>query len=263
MTLKTDLAALKLHRDVKRVKILTLDIETMYATLQGFGLWNQNFSIDKIVTPVRVVAVAAKWLGGKPYVFTEWEHGQEAMLRATFDLMAEADVIVHFNGDNFDIRHLQWEFARLGWHRPKPYKSIDLLKVVKRNFRPMSNKLDYVSQQLGIGAKVSHSGFSLWQGVDAGDPVAQAKMSKYAAGDVVLTEKLYLRLLPWLPSNVNLPLLAGNDSGCPNCGGRKLKSRGDSAFTALTEYALYECARCHSWIRSNVVRNRTTRRVVR
>ena len=258
-----DVVTAKLHKDVRRVKILTLDIETMFATLQGFSLWNQNFSIDKIVKPSRIVCVASKWLGEKPVVTSEWEHGPEGMLRDTFERMAEADVVVHFNGDNFDIRHLQWEFARLGWARPMPYKSIDLLKVVRRNFRPMSNKLDFVAQQLGLGAKVSHSGFSLWQGVENGDPKARKMMVKYAAGDVTLEEKLYLRLLPWLPSNVNLPLLAGNDRGCPNCGALAVKSEGDSTFTALTEYALYSCASCQSWYRSNVVKNRTTRRIVR
>lgn len=253
----------RLHNDVKRARILTLDIETSPATLQGFGLWNQNFSIEKIVTPVRILCVAYKWLGDSPAVFSEWEHGQEGMLKGTFDLMSEADVIVHYNGDNFDIRHLQWQFARQGMVRPLPYKSIDLLKVVRRNFNPMSKKLDFVAQQLGIGKKVKHTGFELWQQVLEGDAKAQALMSRYAQGDVTLTEKLYLRLLPWLPNGVNLPLLAGNDSGCPNCGSPKLKSEGDSTFTALTEYALYSCVGCGSWVRSNIVKNRTTRRIVR
>lgn len=264
MTLTERLASPKLHNDVRRVKILTLDIETMYATLKGkFGLWNNNFTIGQIVQPVRTICTATKWLGSKPECFTEWDMGREEFLRASFDRMAEADVVVTYNGDQFDFRHLQWEFAQLGWARPKPYKSIDLLKVVRRNFRPMSNKLDYVAQNLGLGAKVSHTGGRLWDDVEAGDVKARALMVKYAKGDVDLTEKLYLRLLPWLPSNVNLPLLAGNDRGCPNCGGLAVKSEGDSTFTALTEYALYSCRNCHTWYRSNVVRNRTTRRTVR
>jgi len=255
---------LRLHADVRRVRVLTLDIETMYADVAGtFGQWQQNFPINKIISPVRVIAVAAKWLGEPAVVYTEWGHGQEGMLRATHDLITEADVIVTYNGDNFDTRHLQWEFARLGWARPRPFKSIDLLKVVRRNFRPMSNKLDFVAQQLGVGSKVHHEGIDLWTKVSRGDERARAKMVRYAKGDVNLTEKLYLRLLPWLPAGVNLPLIAGNDSGCPVCGSPKLKSRGESAFTALTEYALYQCAGCGSWVRSNVVRNRTTRRIVR
>lgn len=252
-----------LHRDVRRVRVLTLDIETMFATLQGFGLWNQNFSIEKIQKPSRIICVASKWLGERAQVTTEWDDGPVGMLTHTHGLMSEADVIVHYNGDDFDIRHLQWAFAQIGLPRPKPYKSIDLLKVVRRNFNPMSKKLDYVAQQLGVGAKVKHSGFELWQQVEAGDEKARAKMVRYAKGDVVLEEKLYLRLLPWLPAGVNLPLIAGNDSGCPNCGNPKMRSEGDSVFTALTEYALYSCTGCKSWVRSNVVRNRTTRRVVR
>lgn len=254
----------RLHADVRRVRVLTLDIETMYADVAGaFGQWQQNFPINKIIRPVRIIAVAAKWLGEKPVVYTEWEHGQEGMLEATHQLLSEADIVVTYNGDNFDVRHLQFEFAKLGMTRPKPYKSIDLLKVVRRNFRPMSNKLDFVAQQLGVGKKVEHTGIELWIKVNEGDEKARALMVKYAKGDVELTERLYLRLLPWLPGTVNLPLIAGNDTGCPNCGNPKMKSEGDSTFTTLTEYALMSCTRCKSWVRANVVRNRTTRRVVR
>lgn len=103
----------------------------------------------------------------------------------------------------------------------------------------------------------------LWNQALAGDVKAQRLMERYCVQDVKLTERLYLRLLPWLPSGVNLPLIAGNDTGCPVCGSPKLKSEGDSTFTALTEYALYSCQGCSAWVRSNVVKNRTTRRVVR
>lgn len=257
----------RLAAETRTVRILTLDIETMHAKLRGFGLRNQFFSISQIDEPVRVIMTAAKWLGQPAMAFSEWDDGgPDVMLERSFQVMSEADVIITYNGDGFDFRHLQWEFALRGWTRPKPFKSIDLFKVVRRNFRPMSMKLDFVSQQLGIGAKVQHSGDSLWAGVDAGDERARAKMVRYAKGDVNLTEKLYLRLLPWLPSNVNLPLIAGLEDGCPNCGSPKFKpGKDDYTYTALTSYVLYQCANkaCGAWVRSNLVKNRTTRRVVR
>lgn len=255
---------LKLDADVRRVRICTLDIETKPALSRHFGMFNQNFGLAQVVEPTEVLSFGAKFLGNREVEhYSTWADGFDDMIRHAHRILTEADVVVWYNGDGFDMKHLQWEFARLGMPRPKPYKTIDLLKVVRREFRPMSKKLDFVASQLGLGSKVHHDGFALWMRVIDGDAKAQRLMETYCKQDVKLTEKLYLRLLPWLPSGVNLPLIASNDKGCPVCGALAVKSEGDSAFTALTEYALYSCRNCEAWYRSNIVKNRTTRRIVR
>jgi hypothetical protein len=254
----------KLDKDVRRVRVLTLDIETKPAMSRHFGMFNQNFGLTQVVEPLALLSFGAKWLGDRDVLhYSDWVDGVDGMVAAAHRLLTEADVVVWYNGDGFDMKHLNWEFARLGMPRPRPYKTVDLLKVVRREFRPLSKKLDFVASQLGLGSKTKHDGFGLWMRVIEGDEKAQRLMETYCKQDVKLTEKLYLRLLPWLPSGVNLPLIAGNDSGCPICGGHQVKSEGDSTFTALTEYALYSCKNCQVWYRSNIIKNRTTRRIVR
>ena len=256
--------AKRLHQRVNNVRILTLDIETKPALSRHFGMFNQNFSLAQVIEPVAPMSFGAKWLGENTvHHYSEWEHGFEDMIRAAHKLLDEADIVIGYNHDQFDLKHLNWTFAQLGLPRPRPYKTIDLLKVVRREFRPMSKKLDFVASQLGLGNKVQHDGFALWMRVIDGDEKARKLFERYCIGDVKLTEKLYLRLLPWLPAGVNLPLIAGHDTGCPVCGNPDLTSEGDTTYTAQTEYALYSCNHCHAWVRANVIKNRTTRRIVR
>lgn len=265
MTLSEDLKTVRaLHSDVRRVRILTLDIETKPALSRHFGMFNQNFSLAQVVEPITLLSFGAKWLGESTvHHYSEWEHGNDEMVAQAHRMLTEADVVVWYNGDGFDMKHLNWEFARLGMPRPKPYKTIDLLKVVRREFRPLSKKLDFVASQLGLGSKTHHDGFGLWMRVIDGDKASQRLMERYCKQDVKLTEKLYLRLLPWLPSGVNLPLIANNDTGCPICGNPKLSSEGDTTYTAQTGYVLYSCTRCRAWVRSSLVKHRTSRRIVR
>lgn len=252
----------RITKDVRSVRILTLDIECAPTVAKVWGMFGQNISLPQVVEPGRVISFAAKYLGEDSVYCAEWDDTHDEMIREAHRLLTECDVAIHFNGDAFDLKILNWEFARLGLDRPRPYKSIDLLKVARREFKPYSRKLDFVAGQLGLGRKVSHEGFDLWNKVMDGDENARKRFRKYNIQDVVLTEKLYLRLLPWLPANVNLPLIANLDGGCPNCGSMKLKMDGHT-YTTQTAYVLYQCTHCRSWLRSTVVRNRTTRRVVR
>ena len=71
------------------------------------------------------------------------------------------------------------------------------MSITKANFLFPSNKLDYVAQKLGVGAKVKHSGFKLWIKCMAGDKKAWAEMKKYQIQDVNLLVDLYYELLPW------------------------------------------------------------------
>src|SRR5690606_41747736 len=83
------------------------------------------------------------------------------MVKEAHRLLSAADAVIHFNGQRFDIPHLNREFVEAGLTPPSPYSQIDLLKVVKKNFRFPSNKLDYVTKKLGLDHKVQNGGHQL------------------------------------------------------------------------------------------------------
>lgn len=180
------------------MKTLYLDIETTPIKAYVWGLWDQNVSIDQIIEPTTMLCFGARWGGTKKVIFKSVHHdGYRVMLEELHALMEEADVLVGWNSAAFDHKHINREFLENGMMPPSPVKDLDLMSVVKANFQFPSNKLDYVAQKLGVGAKVKHSGFKLWINCMAGDPKAWVEMKKYQIQDVNLLIDLYDILLPW------------------------------------------------------------------
>ena len=224
------------------MKILLLDIETSPNTAHVWGLWQQNVGINQLLESSHVMCWAAKWYGEKTIHF-----GKD--LKKIYNMINEADVVVHYNGKKFDMPTLNKEFLLHGWTPPAPYKQIDLLRVVRSQFRFPSNKLDYVAQRLGLGKKVAHEGHELWIKCMAGDAAAWKRMEKYNKQDVVLLEKVYNRLLPWIKSHPNHNLYGDSQHSCPTCGNDKLQRRGFShTITGVAQR--FQCTGCGSWSQS-------------
>ena len=182
------------------MKILLLDIETTPLQVYTWGLWDQNIGINQIIKTTEMLCFGAKWLGQKKVTFKSVHHdGKQAMLEQLHQMMEEADVLVGWNSAAFDHKHINREFLENGFQPPSITKDLDLMSVVKANFQFPSNKLDYVAQKLGVGAKFKHSGFELWIGCMEGDNKSWAEMKKYQIQDVELLDKLYDILVPWFP----------------------------------------------------------------
>lgn len=223
-------------------KILTIDIETSPALVYTWGLYDQNIGLNQIVKPVSILSFAAKWLGSREVLFyADWTCGHEEMIRQAHTLISEADAIVGYNSTSFDLAKLQGEFLLLGLDPPPPPTSIDLLKSVKK-LGLQSNKLAFVGPYLNLGGKVSHEGFDLWKKVMDGDKKAQAKMEKYNKGDVTLTEKLYLRIKPYIRSH---PFI-GDRGACGACDSNILHKRGYRR-TKTMKIERLQCQKCGSW----------------
>jgi len=232
------------------LKLLHLDIETAPNKVYTWGLWNQNVSINQIVEPGYTLCWAAKW-HGKPKIMFDSVHKStpEDMLDGVFALMDEADAIVHYNGEKFDIPTLNREFTVYGMGVPTPFHQIDLLKVVRKRFRFPSNKLDYVAQALGFGGKVQHKGMDLWNECMAGESKAWKTMEKYNKQDVYLLEDVYNHVLPWITAHPNHALFKDTDRPvCTNCGSDDIVKKG--VETTLTmQYQRYRCNVCGTPLR--------------
>lgn len=231
------------------MKILLLDIETAPNTVYTWGLFKQNIAINQIESPGYILCWAAKWLGDDRMFFSSLRKGQATMLERMHKLLSEADAVITYNGKKFDIPTLNKEFLVMGMDPPSPYKHIDLYQIVRSTFRFTSNKLDWISQQLGIGSKVEHEGFGLWLKCMAGDKEAMQIMETYNHKDVELLEEAYMIIRPWIRVHPSHGAF-GNDAVCPKCGSADYQHRG-FAFTNMLKYRRYRCNGCGGWFRSN------------
>jgi DNA polymerase elongation subunit (family B) len=232
-------------------KILVIDIETSPASGFIWKLFDVNVSLSQLIDTSKVICFAAKWLGDKKVMFhSNQEDTHKAMIKKAWDLFNEADAVIGYNSKNFDCKILNKEFILEGLPPPNPYKHIDLLQTMRQNFKFMSNKLDHVSQELGIGKKTSHQGFELWQACMNNDIAAWRLMRKYNINDVKLTEELYEKVKPWLKTTFNFNEHT-EEVVCPSCGSHNLTKNG-KYLSPNRAYQKYICKDCFSHSKSNI-----------
>jgi len=233
------------------MKILHLDIETFPHKAYVWGMFKQNVALNQLVESGRTACWAAKWHGKKGVIYSglNTAKNEQEMIQEVWELLDEADAVCHYNGTRFDMPTLNKEFLKFEIAPPSPYQQIDLLATARRQFRLASNKLDYVAEYLGVGNKLQHKGMDLWTGC-MNDVAGDWKvMERYNKQDVMLLEKVYNKLLPWIANHPNPAMYNDRlERQCPKCGGNHIQSRG-TYETKVQKYQRYQCMDCKSWMR--------------
>lgn len=224
-------------------KILHIDIEWAPATIYVFDPWNVHVTPEHVIDDGGLLCFCAHWHGSKEYMFfSKWDDGHEGMARAALKLLSEADAVVTYNGDKYDIPKLRGAMVLAGLTPPPPPTSIDLIKVVKR-FGFLMNRLAFIGPLLNAGGKMKHEGFKLWRSVLEGDEKAMKRMMKYCIQDVKLLVNLYNRILPFID---NHPHLGDNKGDCGACGSTHMQFRGFRR-TKFFKVRRMQCQDCGGW----------------
>jgi len=242
-----------------KAKILLYDIETAPNLIHTWGVYEQNAL--EVIRPWYLLCFAYKWLDDPstkvialPDFEKEYKKDPEndyQLIKYLHELFNEADVVVAHNGNSFDQKKVHARFLMHGFDPPTFYRQIDTLKEARKNFRFDSNRLNDLGLMLELGEKVDTGGYSLWKDCMAGDLKAWNKMKKYNKQDVVLLEKVYKSLRPWISNHPNVSILNGLTDGCPKCGARHLQKRG-IRHNKTTSYQEYQCQSCRGYFRDKV-----------
>lgn len=235
-----------------QIKILHFDLETAPALAYTFGLFKTTIGIDQIVEPPRILCWSARWHGtkGKTVMFdSEHVSSHKDMIQGMRDLLDEADVVVGYNSDSFDVPWMNEQIMTHGIALPSPFIQVDLYKINKSAFYMPSRKLDWLALQLMDERKVSHTGFMMWKNClnpDSPDHESSWKlMETYAKKDTLLLEPLYNLLQPFI-RNVNIGLFTATEFACTHCGSKNLVARG-FRYTSASKFQRYICKDCGCW----------------
>jgi DNA polymerase III epsilon subunit-like protein len=199
-----------------------------------------------------ILSFAYKWQGEKKVTtkalpdykrFRKDIEDDRDLVRDLHALFDEANIIIGHNGDKFDIKKSNARFIKHGLRPPSPYKTVDTLKIARSKFAFVSNRLNDLGAYLGLGRKLPHTGFHLWKRCMLGDRKAYGHMRRYNARDVVLLERVWKKLAPWLP---NHPAL--HSENCPVCKSHKVQRRGPANVKAKKPSRFrFECRSCGHW----------------
>jgi hypothetical protein len=236
-----------------RTRVLLFDIETSPNIAYIWGKYEQD-ALGDFVKERQIISFAWKWLGEKivrvlalPMFKGYKKHPDDnrELITRLHKIISAADVVVGHNVDEFDDKMANAEFISYGLPPPPPHKTVDTLKVAKAKFRFNSNKLGDLGRRLGLGKKVDTGGFELWAGCLRGNRKSWARMMKYNKQDVVLLEKIYLKLRPWMGNHPDMNAIDGK-IGCPICKSPNLQSRGWS-ISGSGRRKRFQCKACSKW----------------
>lgn len=231
------------------MKILLFDIETAPNVSYTWGKWEQN--VIRFKKEWYMLSFAYKWLHEKKVhvvslrQFPKYQRDKEndkELVKQLHTLFNEADVIVAHNGNSFDIKMSQSRFMVHKLPVPRPFKKVDTKLVAKLHAKFMSNSLDDLGENLGLGRKIKHDGFDMWLGCMAGDAKHWANMEKYNKQDVVLLEKVYLALRGYMTNHPKS--FSGRE--CEVCNSHNITFRG-TLRTKRHILKRFQCQTCGTW----------------
>jgi hypothetical protein len=202
---------------------------------------------------------SAKWLGEKEIFssalpdfksyYKQNPENDKMILQKLWKLLDAADIVIGHNARQFDVRKSNARFIINKMPPPSPFKVVDTLLEARKYFYFTSNKLNDLGKYLGCGEKVETGGFKLWKQCMAGDLKAWERMVRYCKNDVILLEKIYLKMRPYMTTHPNINVYANNTQPqCPKCSSTNVKKEGFD-YTNVAQYQRFSCKDCFGWFR--------------
>lgn len=238
---------------MSKPKIIIWDVETTPIQVYTWRLANSGYhSPDNIVSDWSLICGAWKELGDEKVqaIAIKTVGDDYEVVKTIRDVLATADIIVHHNGDSFDIKMLNARIIFHGLQPLPPIHMVDTKKQARKIAAFSSNKLDYLAKHL-LGRGKVQVDYQLWLDVMKGSKKALKAMVDYNKVDVEVLEGVYNALKPYMKSHPHVGVYEGNDKNCScgKCGNTTFKKNGLRYTAAGLVKQELQCKKCRAYMR--------------
>ncbi len=242
----------------RKPNILSFDIESL--PNQGYFFQSQTKGFSSIPLPFikkthSIISIAYKFYGSSekgviktsdfPKVLKQDPYNDRLVVKKFIDdILPRADYTVAHYGDAFDTKMIATRCLLNDLMPPPIVQTIDTYKLVKKHFKLNTNKLDHLGFWLGVGVK-HPMGAQDWVGCAEGDVKAIEKMAKYNLQDVLVLEKIFDKILPYVDHKISMKLFS-TSLCCDSCESDAIQFKGTFATKSQLKQR-YQCQDCGKW----------------
>lgn len=211
-------------------RVLIFDLEVAPAIVYTYNFREAFINPENIIQMPYILSYAAKWLDSDEVFYGDTRNTHRSdkhLLDELGELINEADWVVGHNMKKFDLPTTK---GRMIIEEMLPVKDIavfDTFRIAFKHFKFPFYKLGELAKYLKCEKeKLSHSKFpgtSLFTEADKGNKEAFLEMEEYCKMDVLVTEEVFKRLMPWEPS-INFG--SNYQKAICVCGGEKFYKNG-------------------------------------
>ncbi len=166
--------------------------------------------------------------------------------KAFMKVFNEAEMTIGYYNSGFDRPYMYAKLLKHGITIPANIPNVDLFYTVKSNMKLRRKSMDNVTRYLDMQDEDVHKsivGGEMWQRARIGDEKGIGYVVEHCRADILLTERLYLRLRPLVRMH---PRIAGW-TPCRHCGSTKLQSRGLALYVNKNPRTRVQCQSCGGW----------------
>lgn len=236
-------------------KVLFLDYEVSPTLGWAYKKWEAN--LIAIEEDWYIQAMSWSW-GNQEEVhcltlpdfrgYKRHPHDDLELVKKALELLNEAEIVVAHNGDRFDVKVIMTRILIHGLSPPRPFRTIDTLKVARKYFKFIGNSLDELARIAKIEGKSEVRHGDLWRKCHNGDLHAWKLMKAYCKQDSKILKEVYRWMLPFVNP---FPVLRPFNGKCRKCSGTNFQKRGYHYTASGVLRHKMMCITCHSWCLSD------------
>ena len=258
--------AKEIFKEPKNPKILFWDVETSMMLGGFFGLYNQDINFCNVIQDWFIISVQWSWDDQKKVntasvlddmkAFDKDHTDDAVVIKKIHEILTEADIVVHHNGDKFDIKKFNARAIVLGLEPIAESKTVDTLKEARKIAKFSSNRLGDLCDILEIEVKKLKVGMpNAWIKATTGCQDAVKAIVKYGKGDIPTLRAVYMKLRPYMKMHPNMNLYLGTSSNCKKCGSEDTIHDGKQ-FNRTTTKLRIKCRDCGGRSVTNIIIDR-------